>query len=70
MELEASEVCGFIAREWIYFPSEIVRWVIMRRRRIRTAKRMRWWDRLRDSIMLAVLRRAHERWFWLGEGFE
>ena len=27
MELEASEVCGCIACERIYFPSEIVRWV-------------------------------------------
>jgi hypothetical protein len=27
MELEASEVCGCIACEQIYFPSEIVRWL-------------------------------------------
>jgi hypothetical protein len=31
MELEASQVRG-IACEWIYFPREIVRWVVTRRR--------------------------------------
>jgi len=43
MEFEASEVCGCIACERIYFPSEIVRWVVTRLRRVRIAGWMRWW---------------------------
>ena len=47
MELEASEVCGCIACERIYFPSEIVRWARTGRRCVRTAGWMRWWGRRR-----------------------
>ena len=67
MELEASEVCGCLACERIYFPSEIVRWVdgetaVCPHCGI---------DAVVGSasgipIMPGVLRRAHERWFLVG----
>lgn len=66
-ELEASEVCGCIACERIYFPSEIVRWV-----HEETAVCPRCGvDAVVGSasgipIMPGVLRRAHERWFLVG----
>jgi hypothetical protein len=67
MELEASEVCGCIACERIYFPSEIVRWL-----EDGTAVCPHCGvDAVVGSasgipIMPGVLRRAHERWFLVG----
>jgi hypothetical protein len=67
MELEASEVCGCIACERIYFPSEIERWVDEE-----TAVCPHCGvDAVVGSasgipIMPGVLRRAHERWFLVG----
>jgi hypothetical protein len=67
MELEASEVCGCIACEWIYFPSEVVRWL-----EDGTALCPHCGvDAVVGSasgipIMPGVLRRAHERWFLVG----
>jgi hypothetical protein len=67
MELEASEVCGCIACERIYFPSEIVRWA-----EDGTAMCPHCGvDAVVGSaseipIMPGVLRRAHERWFLVG----
>jgi hypothetical protein len=67
MEMEASEVCGCIACERIYFPSEIVRWV-----EDETAVCPHCGaDAVVGSasgipIMPGVLRRAHERWFLIG----
>ena len=67
MELEASEVCGCIACERIYFPGEIVRWV-----NEETALCPHCGvDAVVGSasgipIMPGVLRRAHERWFLVG----
>jgi hypothetical protein len=67
IELEASEVCGCIACERIYFPSEIVRWVDEE-----TAVCPHCGvDAVVGSasgipIMPGVLRRAHERWFLVG----
>ena len=67
MELEASEVCGCIACERIYFPSEVVRW-----REDGTALCPHCGvDAVVGSasgipIMPGVLRRAHERWFLVG----
>jgi hypothetical protein len=67
MELEASEVCGCIACERIYFPSEIVRWASEE-----TAVCPHCGvDAVVGSasgipIMPGVLRRAHERWFLVG----
>jgi hypothetical protein len=67
MELEESEVCGCLACERIYFPSEIVRWAdgetaVCPHCGI---------DAVVGSasgipIMPGVLRRAHERWFLVG----
>ena len=67
MELEASEVCGCLACERIYFPSEIERWAdgetaVCPHCGI---------DAVVGSasgipIMPGVLRRAHERWFLVG----
>jgi hypothetical protein len=68
MELEASEVCGCIACERIYFPSEIVRWL-----EDGTAMCPHCGvDAVVGSasgipIMPGVLRRAHERWFLVGQ---
>jgi hypothetical protein len=67
MELEASEVCGCIACERIYFPSEIVGWL-----EDGTAVCPHCGvDAVVGSasgipIMPGVLRRAHERWFLVG----
>jgi hypothetical protein len=67
MELEASEVCGCIACERIYFPSEIVGWL-----EDETAVCPHCGvDAVVGSasgipIMPGVLRRAHERWFLVG----
>ena len=67
MELEASEVCGCIACERIYFPSEVVRWL-----EDGTALCPHCGvDAVVGSasgipIMPGVLRRAHERWFLVG----
>ena len=67
MELEASEVCGCIACERIYFPSEVVRWL-----EDGTALYPQCGaDAVVGSasgipIMPGVLRRAHERWFLVG----
>lgn len=67
VELEASEVCGCIACERIYFPSEIVRWL-----EDGTAMCPHCGvDAVVGSgsgipIMPGVLRRAHERWFLVG----
>ena len=67
MELEASEVCGCIACERIYFPSEIVGWL-----EDGTALCAHCGvDAVVGSasgipIMPGVLRRAHERWFLVG----
>jgi hypothetical protein len=67
MELEASEVCGCIACERIYFPSEVVGWV-----EGETAVCPHCGvDAVVGSasgipIMPGVLRRAHERWFLVG----
>jgi hypothetical protein len=67
MELEASEVCGCIACERIYFPSEIVGWLDEE-----TAVCPHCGvDAVVGSasgipIMPGVLRRAHERWFLVG----
>jgi hypothetical protein len=67
MELEASEVCGCIACERIYFPSEVVRWLEDGTALcphcgvdavVGSASGM--------PIMPGVLRRAHERWFLVG----
>jgi hypothetical protein len=67
MELEASEVCGCIACERIYFPSEIVRWVDEETALCPHCVV----DAVVGSasgipIMPGVLRRAHERWFLVG----
>jgi hypothetical protein len=67
MELEASEVCGCIACERIYFPSEIVRWVDEETALCPHCGA----DAVVGSasgipIMPGVLRRAHERWFLVG----
>ena len=67
MELEASEVCGCIACERIYFPSEIVRWVDGETALCPHCGV----DAVVGSasgipIMPGVLRRAHERWFLVG----
>jgi hypothetical protein len=67
MELEASEVCGCIACERIYFPSEIVRWVNEETALCPHCGA----DAVVGSasgipIMPGVLRRAHERWFLVG----
>jgi hypothetical protein len=67
MELEASEVCGCIACERIYFPSEVVRWAADE-----TAVCPHCGvDAVVGSasgipIMPGVLRRAHARWFLVG----
>jgi hypothetical protein len=66
MELEASEVCGCTACEQIHFPSEIVRWVVTRRRSARCGV-----DAVVGSAsgipnMPGVLRRVHERRFLVG----
>jgi hypothetical protein len=67
MEMEASEVCGCIACERIYFPSEIVQWL-----ENGTAMCPHCGvDAVVGSasgipIMPGVLRRAHERWFLVG----
>jgi hypothetical protein len=67
MELEASEVCGCIACERIYFPSEIVGWL-----EDGTAVCPHCGvDAVVGSasgipVMPGVLRRAHERWFLVG----
>ena len=67
LELEASEVCGCIACERIYFPSEIVRWL-----ENGTALCPHCGvDAVVGSasgipIIPGVLRRAHERWFLVG----
>jgi hypothetical protein len=67
MELEASEVCGCIACERIYFPSEIVRWLedgtalcphCGVEAVVGSASGI--------PIMPGVLRRAHARWFLVG----
>jgi len=67
MELEASEVCGCIACERIYFPSEIVRWVDEETALCPHCGV----DAVVGSasgipIMPGVLRRAHERCFLVG----
>ncbi|MGA9717184.1 MAG: hypothetical protein WBQ79_02805 [Acidobacteriaceae bacterium] len=67
MELEASEVCGCIACERIYFPSEIVRWLDDGTAMCPHCGV----DAVVGSasgipIMPGVLRRAHERWFLVG----
>ena len=68
-ELEASEACGCIACERIYFPSEIVRWVDGETALcphcgvdavVGSASGI--------TIIPGVLRRAHERWFLVGKG--
>ena len=67
MELEESEVCGCIACERIYFPSEIAGWL-----EDGTALCPHCGvDAVVGSasgipIMPGVLRRAHERWFLVG----
>jgi len=67
LELEASEACGCIACERIYFPSEIVRWVDEETALCPHCGV----DAVVGSasgipIMPGVLRRAHERWFLVG----
>jgi hypothetical protein len=67
MELEASEVCGCIACERIYFPSEVVRWLDDGTALCPHCGV----DAVVGSasgipIMPGVLRRAHERWFLVG----
>lgn len=67
MELEASEACGCIACERIYFPSEIVRWIDGETAVCPHCGT----DAVVGSasgipIISGVLRRAHERWFLLG----
>jgi hypothetical protein len=71
MELEASEVCGCIACERIYFPSEIVRWVDGDPGNETAVCPHCGADAVVGSasgipIMPGVLRRAHERWFLVG----
>jgi hypothetical protein len=71
MELEASEVCGCIACERIYFPSEIVRWVDGESGNETAVCPHCGVDAVVGSasgipIMPGVLRRAHERWFLVG----
>ena len=67
MELEASEACGCIACERIYFPSEIVRWIDGETAVCPHCGA----DAVVGSasgipIIPGVLRRAHERWFLVG----
>ena len=67
MELEASEVCGCIACERIYFTSEVVRWLEDGTAMCPHCGA----DAVVGSasgipIMPGVLRRAHERWFLVG----
>jgi hypothetical protein len=71
MELEASEVCGCIACERIYFPSEIVRWLEDESGNETAVCPHCGVDAVVGSasgipIMPGVLRRAHERWFLVG----
>ncbi len=71
MELEASEVCGCIACERIYFPSEIVRWLEDESGNETGLCPHCGVDAVVGSasgipIMPGVLRRAHERWFLVG----
>ncbi|HEX6772302.1 MAG TPA: hypothetical protein VF126_09775 [Acidobacteriaceae bacterium] len=66
-ELEASEACGCIACERIYFPSEIVRWADD----VTALCPHCGADAVVGSaagipIIPGVLRRAHERWFLVG----
>jgi hypothetical protein len=67
MELEASEACGCIACERIYFPSEIVRWLedgtaLCPHCGVDTVVG----SASGIPIIPGVLRRAHERWFLVG----
>ena len=71
MELEASEVCGCIACERIYFPSEIVGWLEDESGNETGLCPHCGVDAVVGSasgipIMPGVLRRAHERWFLVG----
>jgi hypothetical protein len=71
IELEASEVCGCIACERIYFPSEIVRWLEDGTGNETGLCPHCGVDAVVGSasgipIMPGVLRRAHERWFLVG----
>jgi hypothetical protein len=71
MELEASEVCGCIACERIYFPSEIVRWLDGESGNETAVCPHCGIDAVVGSasgipIMPGVLKRAHERWFLVG----
>jgi hypothetical protein len=66
-ELEASEACGCIACERIYFPSEIVGWA----EEVTALCPHCGADAVVGSasgipIIPGVLRRAHERWFLVG----
>jgi hypothetical protein len=71
MELEASEVCGCIACERIYFPREIVGWLEDESGNETGLCPHCGVDAVVGSasgipIMPGVLRRAHERWFLVG----
>ena len=66
-ELEASEACGCIACERIYFPSEILRWaddVTAECPHCRAEAVVGSASGI--PIIPGVLRRAHERWFLVG----
>jgi hypothetical protein len=71
MELEASEVCGCLECERIYFPSEIVRWLEDESGNETAVCPHCGVDAVVGSasgipIMPGVLRRAHARWFLVG----
>jgi hypothetical protein len=67
MELEASAVCGCIACERIYFPSEIVLWVDGETAVYPHCGMDAVVGQASEiPIVPGVLRRAHERWFLVG----
>jgi hypothetical protein len=65
-ELEASEACGCIACERIYFPSEIVDWVDETALCPHCGVDAVVGSASGIPITPGVLRRAHERWFLVG----
>jgi hypothetical protein len=66
MELEASEVCGSIACDRIYFPSEIVPGGYETAMCLHCGVDAVVGSASGIPIMPGVLRRAHERWFVVG----
>lgn len=72
MELEASEVCGCLACERIYSPTDVVRWIEEDENAATAVCPHCGIEAVVGSasgipITPSVLRRAHERWFLIGE---